>query len=115
MLNPNEGDMHQLCNTYLLLDDARADIDQRIIRLPPDAPDRDVLWLELETNLARQREVIERLAQTPATDTSELCAKAAVLAKLLRLRNTNASPIVSDDKSTALALALAEDISRLLC
>jgi hypothetical protein len=83
------------------------------MRLPPDAPDRDVLWQE--TDFARQRDVIVRLAQTPATDRPQLCAKAAVRAKLLRSRDADGSPIVPDDKSTTLALALAEDSVSVLC
>ena len=108
------GDPLQLCSMYFQLDATRADIDQRIVRLPPDAPERDVLWQELETSLAELGDVIGRLARVQATDASQLSAKAAVLAKLLHSRDADGIPIIPDDKSTALALSLADEVVRVL-
>jgi len=105
-------DVLQLCDVYRRLNDRRLDIDQRIVALPPDDPGRDTLWHELETNLAELRDVISQLAMAPSTDTIQVRAKATVLAALLRSRDPDGNTVIPDDKSAALALALADDVVR---
>ena len=105
-------DVLQLCDMYRQSNDRRLDIDQRIMALPPDDPGRDTLWHDMETNLAELRDVISQLAMAPSTDTTQVRAKATVLATLLRSRDPDGNTVIPDDKSAALALALADDVVR---
>jgi hypothetical protein len=105
-------DVLQLCDMYRQSNDRRLDIDQRIMALPPHDPGRDTLWHDLETNLAELRDVISQLAMAPSTDTTQVRAKATVLATLLRSRDPDGNTVIPDDKSAALALALADDVVR---
>ena len=73
-------------------------------------PDRDMLWRNLEPLLTRLREVIDRLAKAPATNMSQLRAKAEILATLLRERDSAGPRYVPECETTALALALADAI-----
>jgi hypothetical protein len=107
-------DVLQLCDMYRQLDNRRLDIDQRIMALPPDDPDRETLWHELEANLAELRGVISQLAVAPAADVTQVRAKAAVLATLLRSRDPDGNAVIPDDENAALALALADDVVRSL-
>jgi hypothetical protein len=102
-----------LPDTYTALNAQRIDIDQRIIALAADDPARNVLWQELEVVLARLREVVRDLAGSPATQFSELRAKASVLATLLRPDEAGGGPIIPDDERAALALSLTDDVVRL--
>jgi hypothetical protein len=104
------ADVLQLCDTYRRLDAKRADIDQRVMSLPADDADRDILWRRLGPLLTTLREVIDRLAKAPATNMSQLRAKAGVLAMLLRERDSCGGSIVPECQTTALALALADAI-----
>jgi hypothetical protein len=88
--------------------------DQRFRALPPDDPGRDDLWLELENALAKMQDLVRRLANTPASNLTELRGKAAVLATLLRsVEEAGGGPIVQDHSSKALALSVTHDIARL--
>ena len=104
------ADVVQLCDMYRLLDAKRVEIDRRVISLRVEDPDRDTLWRELELLLTGLREVIDRLAKAPATNMSQLRAKAEVLAMLLRERDLGGGPTVPECETTALALALADAI-----
>ena len=102
------ADVFRLCDIYRRLDTKRVDIDRRVMSLRAEDPDRDMLWRNLEPLLTRLREVIDRLAKAPATNMSQLRAKAEILAMLLRERDS--CPIVPECETTALALALADAI-----
>jgi hypothetical protein len=106
------ADVLQLCDLYRRLDAKRVDIDQRVMSLRAEDPDRDVLWRELEPLLAVLREVIGRLAKAPATSMPQLRGKAEVLAMLLREgdRGRGRGPMIPRCETTALALALADAI-----
>jgi hypothetical protein len=107
-------DVLQLCEMYRQLNERRLDIDQRIMALPADDPGGDALWHELETNLAELRDVINQLAMAPATDVTQVRAKAVVLATLLRSRDPDGNAVIPDDENAALALALSDDVVRSL-
>ena len=107
-------DVLQLCEMYCQLNDRRLEIDQRIMALLSSDPSRDMLWRELETNLATLSNVISQLAMAPAADVAQVRAKAAVLATLLRSQDPDGNAVIPDDKSAALARALADDVIRSL-
>jgi hypothetical protein len=102
-----------LAETYRLLDARRIEIDRTMISLTPDDPARDELWQELESVLEKLREVVGKLAKSPATDWPELRVKAAILARLLRQTDDGASPAIPEPERLALALSLTEDVARL--
>ena len=104
------ADVFRLCDIYRRLETKRVEIDRRVMALRADDPDRDMLWQNLEPLLTRLREVIDHLAKAPATNMSQLRAKAEILAMLLRGRDSSGGPIVSECETTALALALADAI-----
>jgi hypothetical protein len=91
--------------------DLRIDIDRRIMALSPDDPSRDVLWQELESALTSQRELVGLLAKSSAADMTQLRAKAAVLATLLRSGDAGGDPIIPAHAIKALVLSLADDIA----
>lgn len=102
-----------LADVYRLLDVKRLDIDQRLTALPPDDPARDAVWLELEPVLTELREVVRELTQSRATRLTELRAKAAILAQLLRPEQAGGGPPIPDGDKSALALSITDDIARL--
>ena len=69
------ADVFQLCDIYVDWCQ-RADIDRRVMSLRVEDADRDTLGRKLEPLLTRLREVIDRLAKAPATNMSQLRAKA---------------------------------------
>src|ERR1700709_2255956 len=81
--------------------------------LPPDDPARDVLWQDLESVLARLRDIVGDLAGSPAAHLSELRDKADVLANLLRSDGTGSGPVIPDKGRIALALSLTDDVVQL--
>ena len=102
-----------LLEVYRALDNQRIDIDRHINSLAPDDPARDPLWIELDQVLAELRQVIGQLARAPAPHLPELQAKAAVLATLLRPEDNGHGDIIPEADKLALALSLADDITRL--
>jgi hypothetical protein len=104
----------ELCNACLGLTERRIEIDQRLMAHPPGDSWRDVLWEELEAVLIELRATVEQLAEVPATQTAELSAKAAVLAAVLRSGDADTGPVVPEVTTRALALAVADDVVRLL-
>jgi hypothetical protein len=100
-----------LPDAYRVLNDQRIDIDRRIEILAPDDPARDVLWQELESVLASVHALLGNLTQSPATQLSDLRAKAAVLAHLLRFGTDGGGPEITDNEKSALALSLSDDIA----
>jgi len=103
-----------LCNACLGLTERRIEIDQRLVAHPPGDSWRDVLWEELEALLIKLRAAVEQLAEVPAAQTAELSAKAAVLAAILRSGDAGTGPVVPEITVRALALAVADDVVRLL-
>jgi hypothetical protein len=103
-----------LPDLYRALNNRRVDIDRRMAVLPPDDPARDVLWQDLEHVLADLRKVVGRLTNTPATQLSEMRAKANVLATLLRSGGDGGGPVIPENERLALTLSLIDDIGRLL-
>ena len=97
-----------LCESFFRVNDLRDDIDRRIMALPPNDPDRDELWQELEAVLARLGDVVGQLTLSPATDMAQLRAKACVLATLRRSRGAVDDPIMREDER-AFALSLADN------
>jgi hypothetical protein len=102
-----------LAEAYRLLDARRIDIDRRITSLTPDDRAREELWQELESVLEKLREVVSKLAKSPATDLLDLRAKATILASLLRPGDDGANPIIPEPERVALALSLTDDIAHL--
>jgi hypothetical protein len=87
---------------FLELDGSRIGINERMTALSPEDPSWDMLWVELEAVLARLREIVDRIADTPAINIAELRAKAVVLATRLRS---------GDEPEKALALSLSLSLS----
>jgi hypothetical protein len=107
-------DVSVLCDDYDRLNAQRSDIDKRIVELPPADFQREILWDELETTLARLRELLGLVANTWARNKAELRAKAAILATVLRSADAGSGPIVPAHSITALALSLTDDIAESL-
>lgn len=95
------------------LNDRRIDLDRRLTTLPPGDPSRDLLWLELEPILAKMRVVVKHLAESAALQMSDVQAKAAVLATLVRPGENGGDAIISDAEKSTLTLSLTDDIARL--
>jgi hypothetical protein len=93
-----------ICDAFGELNRRRADMDMRIMARLPDDPEWDELWQDLQAMLAKLRDVVNRLAETPAAHLAELRAKAAVLATLMR---------TGEEDEKRLALSLADDIAQL--
>lgn len=102
-----------LPETFRLLNEQRVDIDRRLAGIPAGNPAREFLWLELEPILAKIREVVDDLARSPASGLSDVQAKAAVLASLIRPEQETGGPIIPEMYRSALTLSLTDDIARL--
>ena len=103
-----------LCEAFHASNGLRAKIDQHIVGLPTDDLCRDILWQELELVVATLETLVRRLANTHASQLPVLRAKAVVLATVMLSGAEGASPFITDDEKTALALSLANDIIRVL-
>jgi hypothetical protein len=103
----------QLAESFTLLDARRGDIDLRMTSLTPDDPAWNEMWQELESVLEQLREVVSKMAKSPAADLLELRAKATILASLLRPGDDGGGAIARERERVALALALTDDIARL--
>jgi hypothetical protein len=110
---PGISGARALSDAYRGLNSQRLDIDRNMTILAPDDPARDVLWQELESVLARLRDIVGDLAGSPAEHLSELRDKADVLATLLRPDGTGSGPVIPDEERVALALSLTDDVVRL--
>jgi hypothetical protein len=102
------------CGAFRRLNERRIDIDRRLMTQPPDDPARGMLWEELELVLMKLRHMAKKLAEAQVTQTAELSAKAAVLAVILRSGDADTGPVVPENTIRALALAVADDVVRLL-
>ena len=107
-----ESDISALCDTYLTLNGKRTELDRRLMALPADDQERDMLWDELEAISLQLPAIAAELAALPAQDPAGLRAKAAVLALLLQLPGTD-SPALGPE-ATALAVSVADEVSRLV-
>jgi hypothetical protein len=107
--DPDDPQVMPLCDAWQRLSVARGDLDQRIARLPPDAPERDELWDDLQTVMASLHDTLERLALAPSADLAELRRKSAVLSQLVQSGDATAL----GSALTALTLSLTDDIARL--
>ena len=100
----------QLCDTYRLLDNQRNQLDQRLVSLTEDDPQRDVVWQELDAVMHRLSGLIACLAATASTQIAELHAKAGITSMVLK--EHQADPTSAG--ATALALSLANEVVHLL-
>lgn len=103
------SDVLRLCDSYRLFNDIRIDLDRRMLALPDDDRLRDVLWQEVEANLAQRFDLIARLATTSSVQPADVRAKASILAMLLRGGNANPTELASE--TVALALSLADEVA----
>jgi hypothetical protein len=114
------SDLHQgtpaeptLPDAFRAANSQRLHIDRQMTRLEPYDAEWNDLWRDLQLVLAQLREAVRALAKSPANHASELCAKADVLATLLRAGAGGAEVVAEDDRA-ALALSLTDDIERTL-
>jgi hypothetical protein len=89
----------------------RRDLDHSLTALPDDDEGRDALWQELESVLAQISGLVRQLAATFSPQPADLRAKASVLATLLRIGEIN--PPALAPETVALAISLADEVSRL--
>jgi hypothetical protein len=101
----------QLCDRYQTLSNTRTELDQRVMNLPKDDPERDTLWQELEVVLTEADALVAQLSTMPAADQASLRAKAAILGLLLRAHAADAT--TPNPETMALALSVADDVSSL--
>lgn len=87
-------------------------LDHAMLTVHEDKPEGDALWHDLDAAQGELLVCIQRLAGTAATNAGELKAKAAVLAAMMRMPGADA--IAPADEVRALALSVAEDVTRLL-
>ena len=91
----------------------RLDLDRCIAGLPANDLSREELWQELEAVLVALRNLVSRLASSPATQLPELRAKAEVLAMLLNPDDSEGGLVISETERSVLALSLTDDIIRM--
>jgi hypothetical protein len=100
----------QLHESFQKLNQMRVDLDNSLATLLANDEKRDCLWLELESIVAQISELVARLAATPSAEPAELRAKASGLAVLLRTGEINPSAVPPE--TVALAISLADEVSR---
>jgi len=108
VLDENVSQIIRLCDAYRALNDVRIDLDGCLMKLPEDDDRRDILWDELEAVLKQLSDLARELAATSLTQPFVLRAKGAVLALMLRAKDSDLSVIVPE--ATALALSLADGV-----
>jgi hypothetical protein len=102
-----------LDKAYRALNNRRMEIDRGMTGLPPDDSCRDELWKTLQPVMDELRKVVIGLTNSQPADLSELQAKAAILAALLRAEDDGGGPIIPEAERVALALSLTNDVARL--
>jgi hypothetical protein len=94
----------ELADTYHALQAKQTELDQRIINLPDDDDDRDILMSELEPVLSEMHDAVHQLSRVRAHDVAALRSKAAVIIGISR----------DDPDALALAISLAYDVADVL-